>query len=90
MEASPLPRVPIRALGLPDREKNTLHLTLDHQSREDEVVNGTSTELKYMSSFSRFPFVILLDGIVSGDPTVHYHYSLLSMYSLMLAIMVPY
>ena len=65
MEASPLPRVPVRALGLPNRDKSSFHITLDYQSREDEAVNGTITEIKYESSFARFPFVVLLDGIVS-------------------------
>ena len=38
---------------------------LDHQSREDEEINGTDPRIKYNSAFPRFPFVLLLDGVVS-------------------------
>lgn len=41
-------------------------MALDHQSREDEDINGTDTAIKYNPSFPRFPFVLFLDGIL--DP----------------------
>ena len=45
--------------------QGALHLMLDHQSREDEAINGTDTEINYEPRFPRYPFVLLLDGIVS-------------------------
>lgn len=49
------------------RKPNTAFtLSLDHQSREDENINGTDPAIKYNSSFPRFPFVLFLDGIL--DP----------------------
>lgn len=77
MEASPLPRVPIKALEPPNRDKSSFHIALDYQSREDEAVNGTVTDIKYKSSFSRFPFVVLLDGIVSNSSTLLHDSTLL-------------
>ena len=40
-------------------------MILDHQSREDEDINGKDTLIKYETGFPRYPFVLLLDGVVS-------------------------
>ena len=38
---------------------------LNHQSREDEEINGRDTHINYETSYSRYPLVLLLDGVVS-------------------------
>ena len=38
---------------------------LEHQSREDEAINGSEGKIEYSSPFARYPFVLMLDGIVS-------------------------
>ena len=45
-------------------------MILDHQSREDEAINGKDTLIGYKPSFSRYPFVLFLDGIVSLFPRI--------------------
>lgn len=66
LEASPLPKLPV--IGFEDVKKRNgaFHVMLDHQSREDEAVNGASTNMKYEVDFPRYPFVLFLDGIL--DP----------------------
>jgi len=69
LEASPLPRHPVTSLqeftwkdGQPG-----LKVVLDHQSREEAAINGTSDFVKISPlASSRNPFVLLLDSIV--DP----------------------
>lgn len=65
LEASPLPKLPVIGLEHVLGPKAPLHLILDHQSREDEDINGNDTNVQYEVGFLRYPFVLLLDGIVS-------------------------
>lgn len=66
LEASPLPKLPITALeSVPSSTQNSFSVCLDHQSAEDEAINGTENRVNYRPTFSRFPFILLLDGIVS-------------------------
>lgn len=60
-----MPKLPVIGLGPILGPKAPLHLILDHQSREDEDINGNDTNVQYEEGFSRYPFVLLLDGIVS-------------------------
>ncbi len=66
LEASPLPKLPVAGFRAVEKRNGAFHVMLDHQSREDEAINGTSTNIKYDVSFPRYPFVLLLDGIL--DP----------------------
>lgn len=66
LEASPLPKLPVVGFQAVVKRNGSFHVILDHQSREDEAVNGTSTDIKYDVGFPRYPFVLLLDGIL--DP----------------------
>ena len=66
LEASPLPKLPVVGFQAVEKRNGAFHVMLDHQSREDEAVNGTSTNIKYEAGFPRYPFVLLLDGIL--DP----------------------
>lgn len=69
LEASPLPRLPVLNLGRLKTfdGKDGFSVAVDHQSREEAAVNGTSNFIKTMSSVGgRKPFVLLLDSIV--DP----------------------
>ena len=51
-----------------ENRQGEFHVLLNHQTREDEAINGTNTEVKYEAGFPRYPLVLLLDGIVSGEP----------------------
>lgn len=66
LEASPLPKLPVAGFRAVEKRNGAFHVILDHQSREEEAVNGTSTNIKYEVGFPRYPFVLLLDGIL--DP----------------------
>lgn len=66
LEASPLPKLPVAGFRAVGKRNGAFHVILDHQSREDEAVNGTSTIIAYEVGFPRYPFVLLLDGIL--DP----------------------
>ncbi|KAI0186394.1 hypothetical protein EV127DRAFT_346319 [Xylaria flabelliformis] len=68
LEASPLPQLPLKALGaLSEDPKNPgFHLELSHQSSEEAKINGTSDFVSYRLPKERNPFVLLLDGIL--DP----------------------
>ncbi|KAJ4422521.1 hypothetical protein N0V82_002855 [Gnomoniopsis sp. IMI 355080] len=67
LEASPLPRLPVKALGEVSGEKSWpgFRVVLGHQSAEDVKINGTS-EFIMTEPSSHKPFVLLLDEIV--DP----------------------
>ncbi|KAJ4396265.1 hypothetical protein N0V93_000484 [Gnomoniopsis smithogilvyi] len=67
LEASPLPQLPVTALGEVSDEKSWpgFKVTLGHQSAEDLKINGTS-EFIMTEPSSHKPFVLLLDEIV--DP----------------------
>ena len=66
LEASPLPKLPVAGFQAVKKPNGAFHVILDHQSREDEAVNGADTKIEYEVSFPRYPFVLLLDGIL--DP----------------------
>ena len=42
-------------------------VNLNHQSREEEAINGTSGIITYDGNQVRYPVVLLLDGIVSNN-----------------------
>ncbi|KAI4262118.1 MAG: hypothetical protein L6R42_002697 [Xanthoria sp. 1 TBL-2021] len=67
LEASPLPKLPVTGLKRvprpPGTPQPTFDVILDHQSREEEAVNGTSTAVPYGTGHQRYPFLLLLDGI---------------------------
>ena len=50
-----------------ENQQGEFHVLLNHQTREDEAINGTNTQIEYETSFPRYPLVLLLDGIVSGN-----------------------
>ncbi|KAK5628929.1 hypothetical protein RRF57_004644 [Xylaria bambusicola] len=68
LEASPLPQLPLKALGplSEDPQKSGFHVMVAHQSSEDAKINGTSDFISYHLPKQRKPFVLLLDGIL--DP----------------------
>ncbi|KAI1344826.1 RNA methyltransferase [Xylariaceae sp. FL0016] len=68
LEASPLPQLPLKALGglSGDAAKPGFTIDLAHQSDEEAKVNGTSSFVNYQLPPGRNPFVLLLDGIL--DP----------------------
>lgn len=51
-----------------ENRQGEFRVLLNHQTREDEAINGTNTQIKYEPGFPRYPLVLLLDGIVSGQP----------------------
>ncbi|KAI0879035.1 RNA methyltransferase [Hypoxylon argillaceum] len=68
LEASPLPQLPLKALGslsiVP--QKPGFDVIVNHQSSEEAEINGTSNFVQYELPKGRKPFVLLLDGIL--DP----------------------
>ncbi|KAL9131282.1 MAG: hypothetical protein Q9217_000770 [Psora testacea] len=65
LEASPLPKLPITALERVE-ESHHFKVVLDHQSREDEAINGRNHKIDYQTTYLRYPFVLLLDGILDS------------------------
>ncbi|KAI4255255.1 MAG: hypothetical protein LQ352_002663 [Teloschistes flavicans] len=63
LEASRLPSLPLTGLRSAPVPQSSFEVILDHQSREDEAVNGTKTTVLYGLGRRRFPFLMLLDGI---------------------------
>ncbi|MCJ1271653.1 hypothetical protein MMC22_011558 [Lobaria immixta] len=63
LEASPLPKLPVIGLQRVLSHERALKVFLDHQSREEEAINGTSQDIEYQPGFRRYPFVLLLDGV---------------------------
>lgn len=69
LEASPLPRLPVTSLGALTTQGGEagFSLEIDHQSREEALINGTFNFYSTPpSSRNSKPLVLLLDGIV--DP----------------------
>ncbi|KAL2071564.1 hypothetical protein VTL71DRAFT_12799 [Oculimacula yallundae] len=69
LEASPLPRLPVTHLGeyKSNNGEEGFEIALDHQSREEAAINGTSNFIRTTATQTgRKPLVLLLDGIV--DP----------------------
>ncbi|MCJ1428913.1 hypothetical protein MMC29_006824 [Sticta canariensis] len=66
LEASPLPTLPVTGLQRVHSHQRALKVSLDHQSREEEAINGTNEDIQFQPAFPRYPFVLLLAGVV--DP----------------------
>lgn len=66
LETSKLPAPPTLSLSKPDLRTSIIPLTLDRQSAEDIAVNGAPSALWTSTKGWRYPFVIMLDGIL--DP----------------------
>lgn len=67
LEASPLPKLPITHFEAVDSPAGEFHVTLAHQSREDEAVNGTDPRVPSLGATRRYPFVLMLDRIVCAS-----------------------
>ncbi|KAF4625787.1 hypothetical protein G7Y89_g12378 [Cudoniella acicularis] len=66
LEASPLPRLPVTSLGPLKSENNQpgFEVAVDHQSKEDAVINGMSSFVSIPFDRSgRKPMVLFLDSI---------------------------
>lgn len=68
LETSPIPQLPITALGPLEENPSRLgfNVKLDHQSKEEEAVNGTESFIPRSSSVTAKPYVLLLNEIL--DP----------------------
>ncbi|KAL6798861.1 Alpha/beta knot methyltransferase [Trichoderma sp. SZMC 28013] len=68
LETSPLPRLPVKALGRLEETLGKLgfHVELDHQSKEEEDINGHDTFIPRKNNNAPKPFVLLLNEIL--DP----------------------
>ncbi|ETS01129.1 putative RNA methyltransferase [Trichoderma reesei RUT C-30] len=68
LETSPLPRLPVKSLGRLEETLGKLgfHVELDHQSREEEAINGKDTFIPRKNNNAPKPFVLLLNEIL--DP----------------------
>ena len=66
LEASPLPKLPVTGFQAVKELNGPFHVVLDHQSREDEAVNGTNTHIAYEVNSPRYPFVLFLQNVL--DP----------------------
>lgn len=73
IEASPLPKLPVRSLlGVPAVTEDHFRVELAPQTREEALVNGTNDRIPVLDSpegrsgsqSRRFPVVLLLDGVV--------------------------
>ncbi|KAI4866764.1 hypothetical protein F4820DRAFT_416064 [Hypoxylon rubiginosum] len=68
LEASPLPQLPLKALGVVSEDPTNpgFSLELAHQSSEEAQVNGSPEFIKTQLPSGRQPFILLLDKIL--DP----------------------
>ena len=66
LEASQLPAPPVLGLGEFDSSNAVIPLDLDRQSAEDLAVNGAPIAISSPAKTWRYPFVVMLDGII--DP----------------------
>lgn len=66
LEASPLPRLPVASLQPVTKPQDSFYADLNHQSREEEAINGTKGMIQFTGNKARYPVVLLLDGIVSS------------------------
>lgn len=72
LEASPLPQLPVASLRRMEKPQFTFDAELQHQSREEEAINGTDGMIRAATTNARYPIVLLLDGIVSTF-NLNYH-----------------
>lgn len=63
LETSPLPAPPITELRSSSVTAGTFELSLDAQSKEDALVNGTQKQYSYKSGGWRHPLVLYVDGV---------------------------
>ncbi|KAK4075384.1 uncharacterized protein Triagg1_4505 [Trichoderma aggressivum f. europaeum] len=68
LETSPLPRLPVKSLGRLEETLGKLgfHVELDHQSKEEEDINGQDAFIPRKNNNAPKPFVLLLNEIL--DP----------------------
>ncbi|KAM0254721.1 hypothetical protein ACHAQJ_006502 [Trichoderma viride] len=68
LEASPLPRLPVRSLGKLEESLGKLgfYIELDYQSKEEEAINGQDTFIPRKNDNAPKPFVLLVNEIL--DP----------------------
>ena len=68
LETSPLPQLPVASLGKLEESPSRLgfHVELDHQTKEEEAINGTETFIRRSSHVTARPLVLLLNEIL--DP----------------------
>ena len=66
LEASPLPRLPVTGLQSVEEPIDGFCANLDHQSREEEAINGIDGRIECAPAFARNPIILMLDGIVSS------------------------
>lgn len=64
LEASLVPAPPTFGLGKPDLGLGKMPVQLDRQSAEDLVVNGSPESLPILTETWRYPFILMLDGIL--------------------------
>ena len=64
LEASQVPSPPTLGLGKPNLQAASISVQLDVQSAEDISVNGTPSSLSILTKTWRYPFVLMLDGIL--------------------------
>lgn len=67
LEASPLPKLPVTGLQSAEKPFEDFYANLDHQSREEEAINGRDGRIEYSPPFARYPVVLMLDGVVSSE-----------------------
>lgn len=58
--------LPVTGLERVHDHQRALKVILDHQSREEVAINGTNRDIQFQPAFPRYPFVLLLDRIVSS------------------------
>ncbi|PSN73660.1 alpha/beta knot [Corynespora cassiicola Philippines] len=64
LEASPLPVPPITSLRSASKFHEEFGVTVDKQSREDAMVNGTQETYPYKPAGWRHPLVLYVDGVL--------------------------
>ena len=64
LEASPLPKIPVTGLESIDTPGSSFRISLDQQSEEEEEINGSNDIVRYNGEASRYPLVLVADGIV--------------------------
>lgn len=58
--------LPVTGLQRVHDHPRALKVHLGHQSREEEAINGTKEDIQFQPAFPRYPFVLLLAGVVSS------------------------
>lgn len=58
--------LPVTGLQRVHRDQRALKVSLDHQSREEEAINGTNQDIQFQPAFPRYPLVLFLDSVVSS------------------------